>query len=343
MQPLDVAFYAPLKKYWREILTDWKKSGGRKMSTLSKDIFPQLLKKLRGKLYENDKASENLISGFRKTGLVPFQPAEPKQRLPPEETADQHTPTIISAVVVDMLKEMRYGPESTGLQKQRRKKITVEPGKSISAADMPSTSTATPRKITKKVNPPKRKILLPTALSNSSDSESSISFECNDGGSSPESFDSDDLPIFSKYVRSQLSSEKNQKASDSLALEFTTESEDIPLMQPRKIINIPLNDLGEVRKPSENEWVLVEYKRKNVACHFVGKVISVSIDSICPYTVEFLQKSTKTDRYLMPSKKDVDDISADSIKRILRPPKLDGTGKRIFYVFNEDLTSYKCE
>lgn len=107
----------------------------------------------------------------------------------------------------------------------------------------------------------------------------------------------------------------------------------------RKKIKKHLNDLGEVRKPIENEWVLVEYKRKNVPCHFVGKVISVSIDSIRPYTVDFLQQSTKTDRYLMPLKKDVDDISADSIKRILRPPKLDGTGKGIFFVFNEDLTS----
>lgn len=34
LQRLDVAFYAPLKHYWRLVLTEWKKLEGRKHKTL---------------------------------------------------------------------------------------------------------------------------------------------------------------------------------------------------------------------------------------------------------------------------------------------------------------------
>ncbi|KAJ8971249.1 hypothetical protein NQ314_000790 [Rhamnusium bicolor] len=96
MQPLDVSFYAPLKKYWREILTHWKKTKARKMSCLSKDVFPQMLNELQKKLDDNGKGSQNLISGFAKTGLYPFDPSRPKQRLPSDET-DDRTPSLVTA------------------------------------------------------------------------------------------------------------------------------------------------------------------------------------------------------------------------------------------------------
>ncbi|KAJ8918211.1 hypothetical protein NQ315_014079 [Exocentrus adspersus] len=80
LQPLDVYFYAPLKKYWRKILTHWKKTKGRKMSTISKDIFPKLLNDLQKKIDEGGKRSQNLISGFAKTGLYPSDTSRPNQK-----------------------------------------------------------------------------------------------------------------------------------------------------------------------------------------------------------------------------------------------------------------------
>lgn len=79
MQPLDVAFYAPLKKYWREILSHWKTTDGRRLPVLSKDCFPQLLTKLHKKLA--DRGRQNIISGFDKAGLYPLNPLKPKSRI----------------------------------------------------------------------------------------------------------------------------------------------------------------------------------------------------------------------------------------------------------------------
>ncbi|KAJ8939008.1 hypothetical protein NQ314_011258 [Rhamnusium bicolor] len=59
-----------------------EKTKGREMSYLSKDVFPQLLNELQKKLDDNGKGSKNLISGFAKTGLYPFDLSRPKQKLP---------------------------------------------------------------------------------------------------------------------------------------------------------------------------------------------------------------------------------------------------------------------
>lgn len=46
-QPLDVAYFAPMKAAWRKFLTTWKQtSKGRKAPCLPKDEFPRLLKQL---------------------------------------------------------------------------------------------------------------------------------------------------------------------------------------------------------------------------------------------------------------------------------------------------------
>ena len=46
LQPLDVAVFAPLKKEWRKVLTTWKLSAGKSLTTLPKWAFPSLLLQL---------------------------------------------------------------------------------------------------------------------------------------------------------------------------------------------------------------------------------------------------------------------------------------------------------
>ena len=75
LQPLDVAWFAPLKRKWRKIIEEYKMSSmGMAEKNLSKKTFPKLLNQLMTELNENDAAKTNLISGFRTCGLVPFNP-----------------------------------------------------------------------------------------------------------------------------------------------------------------------------------------------------------------------------------------------------------------------------
>ena len=66
-QPLDVAFYGPLKHSWRTVLDEWKTSQKKRSALVSKDAFPGLLRKLYEKIYPSgNERSTNLIAGFKK-------------------------------------------------------------------------------------------------------------------------------------------------------------------------------------------------------------------------------------------------------------------------------------
>ena len=69
LQPLDVSFFKPLKSAWRNVLLEWKKFS---RGAISKDVFPALLKETLDKIKASE--SQNIKSGFRATGIIPFDP-----------------------------------------------------------------------------------------------------------------------------------------------------------------------------------------------------------------------------------------------------------------------------
>ena len=101
-QPLDIAFYKPLKVNWRKVLTAWKLSTrSTKCSVLSKDQFPRMLKRLHEAI--DEKAADNLISGFRKAGIYPLDRGQVLTRLPHKRNDLE----LISSSFSDKLSELR--------------------------------------------------------------------------------------------------------------------------------------------------------------------------------------------------------------------------------------------
>lgn len=140
-QPLDVAFFRPMKMAWREILEKWKKGDGRKKTGIPKDIFPSLLTKLTIALQQNEE--KNVKAGFAKCGIIPFSPEKVLARLPKEIAEDvnadaQDDSSLVDDSVIDLLKEMRYGSGET--KTQRKKKVNVVPGKSVSGINFETDS-----------------------------------------------------------------------------------------------------------------------------------------------------------------------------------------------------------
>nr|XP_047139688.1 uncharacterized protein LOC124815264 [Hydra vulgaris] len=69
-QPLDVAFFKPLKTAWHKIITEYKDSlAGCTKTSLEKQRFPELSNKLMIAIEPNQ--ANNLKSGFRKCGISP--------------------------------------------------------------------------------------------------------------------------------------------------------------------------------------------------------------------------------------------------------------------------------
>ena len=142
MQPLDVSFFAPLKRAWRKVLEERKRACKGKASSIPKNTFPELLKSLHNAVYKN--AADNLTSGFKKRGLCPMTKEEPLASLPSsggDSSLNDDSASSINDSLISVLQNMRYGDGSKS-KRGKRKRIDVEPGKSVGISDFPSTSVA---------------------------------------------------------------------------------------------------------------------------------------------------------------------------------------------------------
>lgn len=133
-QPLDVAFFRPLKIKWRETLSSWK---AKNRGTIPKDTFPRLLKKCLEEMGKEN-ISKNVKSGFRGAGLIPLNREEVLKRLPGKKAVEEDKENDNTAWVStfqEYLEECRR-KETDGLRKQTKKKLNVPAGRGISEEDI---------------------------------------------------------------------------------------------------------------------------------------------------------------------------------------------------------------
>ncbi|KAJ4446187.1 hypothetical protein ANN_12880 [Periplaneta americana] len=130
-QPLDVAFFRPLKVKWAEVLHKWKTTH---RGTIPKDHFPRLLKSCLDSLNQNGSAEKNLKAGFKGSGIYPINKNEVLKRIPTNEGAESEdgNPQIWKEAFTNFLKESR-ATETQPLRK-RKKKLNIAPGKSIDSS-----------------------------------------------------------------------------------------------------------------------------------------------------------------------------------------------------------------
>ncbi|KAI5709838.1 hypothetical protein M8J75_003632 [Diaphorina citri] len=145
-QPLDIAFFRPLKTAWRQILVDWKKGAGRNDCSVRKDMFPILLKKLITAIDMN--SASNVKAGFKKAGIVPIDPNQVLNRLPNNvTTTDQdnlETTLNMNNSFEELLKQMRYNDNNSSTRKRANNKCKVQAGKSVSPEDLSPESEMNP-------------------------------------------------------------------------------------------------------------------------------------------------------------------------------------------------------
>lgn len=124
LQPLDVSFFAPMKRKWRAVLDNWRKESRRK-GTIPKEQFPVLLNKLWGSVSTTAKA--NLISGFRTTGICPFSPDTILSKLPDFHDSSS-TSRMLDESLLDFLKGSRGAQTDESASRKRGKKLKTRPG-----------------------------------------------------------------------------------------------------------------------------------------------------------------------------------------------------------------------
>lgn len=130
-QPLDVAFFRPLKQAWRKKLLEWKQSHPRS-GPLPKESFPRLLNDTLLKMDGTEGRIEiNLKSGFESTGIFPLNKNRVLNKLPQNTLDNTAVARHVNDTLTQFLENRRVIQPSTS--RTKRTKIRVEPGKSISA------------------------------------------------------------------------------------------------------------------------------------------------------------------------------------------------------------------
>lgn len=141
-QPLDLAYFRPMKEHWRRILLDFKLNTGK--SPVPKNDFPKLLKHL---ITELNKNPSHVRNGFWKAGIYPLCRQEVIKRLLTadnlltDSSGNDDLSSQLSESLLQFLHNKRYGEASTE-KTIRKRKVNVKPGKSVTAEDFASASTS---------------------------------------------------------------------------------------------------------------------------------------------------------------------------------------------------------
>ena len=91
-------------------------------------------------MYSSDQeVSRNLVAGFKKCGIYPLNVSIVLNRLPDSDKNIEIVKTNVSQAVVNVLKRLRRVDGEEKEKRKRKKKITVDPGNSISLEDFQAT------------------------------------------------------------------------------------------------------------------------------------------------------------------------------------------------------------
>lgn len=336
-QPLDVAFYGPMKRYWRSILNEWKLSGNMKAG-IQKDQFPQLLKQLVEKI---NLSKENIISGFEKTGIAPVNRLKVLERLPNEEVDVE----LVGAAFLHGIAQKRAN--LTVKPKTTRKKLNVVPGKSFGLDDITPTEIESDLDPDDIVHPAAKKPrgrpkVIKSVASTSSSHEMDV-LSCE-----PEATSTPKCKTKKKEIVISSSSEDTDDDyslhDDSFGedLQFSNDeldhmdTPDVQLSntndgnQVKKIVqhmedsdsvseNVPENQAIQSKEScsgkssfTEGEFVLVKYN----GSQFPGIVVNIHDSGVKVDCMEQMKKF-----WVWPQKKDVFDYALEDVKKIA-PPKL---------------------
>lgn len=330
LQPLDKSVYYALKKYYNQHCQAWLLSNPGKRITIY-DIAEIL-----GEAYPLAFTARNCISGFRSTGIFPFNPNI------------FNDDDFIASTVTD-IQIINKGSLSEDNLKQ-----TID-------NNMPSTSARDENSINQKllVLPTDLKPFPKVAASNENRkfqrkkkkseilTNTPVLEKLEEGEKLKEARKSGltkNLGVKRNLAESLKPSTKPQKkrklsessSSNDESIEHLTDSEDIDIFaQSEEEDNLLMNDLSTI---TEDSFVLVKFLTKKTVKYYVGRILN-KLDNE-EFNITFLRRHGSN--FIYPNVPDISTVPAhDIILHLMQPEKLGGTSRTAnLFSFPVDLSSY---
>lgn len=312
-QPLDVSFFHPLKVSWRKQIGTWKM---KNRGCVPKDQFPSLL---RLTLEGLPNAKQNLISGFKACGINPFDPTQVLKRLPSwlQEGTTEDEAKHLNCSFIELLKSIRH-PDGKTERQQKKKRLDVVPGKSITGKGSPGSSHDIDNTIEEVISKY-------TTFSRENDIENPAH----------------DLDIGVQSTSKMECHQKTKKSKrECFDLESETESdEDLNFSVHDSSSDYEnLEDILEQERISSPEFssefgigdfLLVEFKakgKKTASKHYVGEIVEIipgySEKYYCKFMRKFLGPKAPKNDFVYPSVDDLSIIDKPMIIMSLDPPQI---------------------
>lgn len=337
-QPLDVAYFKPLKSKWSQVLSDWKL---KNRGVIPKDTFPRLLKRCLEKMA--DKTLENVKAGFKAAGLIPLNRNEILKRLPRSTAVlskDSQNPQEWVESFKDFLQETR-AKETQPLRTVKRKRLNIKPGASVVDSENKDYTQEEPPKIQRK----KKQAKKAKTDTEETDTDATISL-CSDEDDDFIDFfeiedDNNDVDNDESILDAGDLSEVNMPSTSRILRDIThnntsRESEENAGLKSNEEVNFQEIELSKgdflVAKFLYNEGT-----KKSTEKQFVGEIIDYTAGS--HFYVRFMRKSTKTeDTFIFPQVEDDQLISLGQVVTKVTPLKV----SRGRYFFPKSLRKHKC-
>lgn len=291
-QPLDVAFFRPLKMQWRQVLEEWKL---KNRGTLPKDKFPYLLAQCLHNLNRDGCAKKNLVSGFSATGIVPLDGNKILKRLPTPTTPETRElrETSWSESLNEFFQEFRQS-ETQPKQPVRRKRLAVLPGKSIGDDDLPVAGTSGEK----------------------------------DQTLSEEEYEIDNPKLIADFINKTKKKKQIEKVYGKTKenVSFHDSSSDLDMIEDESDFeeSIEKNTSKSLNRDDleVGNFVVVDLKydkgtKKEKTKKFVGQILKISSDKCL---VKFFRKSNKAENiYVFPDQVDQSEVRKQEIVETVKP------------------------
>ncbi|MCP3927780.1 MAG: hypothetical protein GY705_01620 [Bacteroidetes bacterium] len=331
LQPLDKTVYGPFKTFFNEAADRWLRKPLNEARPMTIHTLPVLITEVYSKAF----TPENILSGFKATGIQPFKrDAIPEERFLPSYFSDHPEPQ----------------PEvDTSTTTSTSTSVPLEV-----AIPSPSASTSTPSAVSSNENvrmvspeeirpfaksAPRKKIVRKKAKSEVLTStpfkrqleEAALKRKRSKPAAAPK-------PKCKKNIfeatQPQPSSSSDSDVSD---MDISSESE-LSLSAPEDSDN----DNEEIQHPKvkqidEGDYLLVKFPLKKAVKYYVGKVESTSIDDNTVDCLFLKRKPTKEGQFLFsfPDKLDASEVPGEDIVCKLQAPVSGGTARTgDFFSFN---------
>lgn len=309
LQPLDVALYGPFKTYLKQAFNDWLiNHPGKRVSIYE-------IAELTEKAYQKAFTLANICSGFRKTGIVPFDrgifkeddfaAASVTDSRAPEATDAPSTSAVVSSTSSTSLQPDVISPDIIRPYPKAEKKKPIlkgrRPGKSRILTETPEKDRLEEEKIAKQKKKQVKHNLFDNVEQQANDSEDKVS-------------NADD-------------------ESDCLS-EMDRENSDQEFMQDVNAIIDPESGMPNIKI---GDFLLVKYCTKKTQKYYIGEVEEI-VDG--KYLTNFLRK--KGIGFTFPQVTDKDLIELEQVELKLPKPKTSETTARSSSIkrFQVDFRAY---